>query len=81
MSSTRKDAVFQYQNTSGAFKSEFTDKKVRGAQFDNGGLVHDTPLGANGLVMGEGVQTSHLYVTGTYAHHSIFKFDINNGEL
>lgn len=64
VSSTRKDAVFQYQNTSGAFKSEFTDKKVRGA---------------NGLVMGEGVQTSHLYVTGTYAHHSIFKFDINNG--
>ena len=41
VSSARNDAIFQFQNTSGAFKSEFTDKKVRGA--------HSCMFGQDGL--------------------------------
>merc|ERR1711865_531392 len=49
VSSEHEDAVIQFQNTSGAFKSKFTDKKVNYA---------------NGLVMGWHTETSYLYVTG-----------------
>merc|ERR1711998_361032 len=62
--SEHEDAVIQFQNTSGAFKSKFTDKKVNYA---------------NGLVMGWHQQTSYLYVTGPYAGKVIVKFDMNNG--
>merc|ERR1711998_84858 len=64
VSSEHEDAVIQFQNTSGAFKSKFTDKKVNYA---------------NGLVMGHHAETTHLYVTGPYAGKVIVKFDINNG--
>ena len=62
--SEHEDAVIQFQNTSGAFKSKFTDKKVNYA---------------NGLVMGWHTETSYLYVTGPYAGKVIVKFDMNNG--
>lgn len=64
VSSEHEDAVIQFQNTSGAFKSKFTDKKVNYA---------------NGLVMGWHTETSYLYVTGPYAGKVIVKFDMNNG--
>merc|ERR1711907_928972 len=64
VSSEHEDAVIQFQNTSGAFKSKFTDKKVNYA---------------NGLVFGTHQQTSHLYATGPYAGKVIVKFDMNNG--
>merc|ERR1712072_166184 len=64
VSSEHEDAVIQFQNTTGAFKSEFTDKKVNYA---------------NGLVFGTHQQTSHLYATGPYAGKVIVKFDQNNG--
>jgi hypothetical protein len=64
VSSEHEDAVIQFQNTTGAFKSKFTDKKVNYA---------------NGLVFGTHQQTSHLYATGPYAGKVIVKFDQNNG--
>merc|ERR1712159_865772 len=64
VTSEHEDAVIQFQNTSGAFKSKFTDKKVNYA---------------NGLVFGTHQQTSHLYATGPYAGKDIVKFDQNNG--
>jgi len=64
VSSEHEDAVIQFQNTTGAFKSKFTDKKVNYA---------------NGLVFGTHSQTSHLYATGPYAGKVIVKFDQNNG--
>eukprot|EP00658_Telonema_sp_P-2_P056607 TRINITY_DN4506_c0_g1_i2.p1 TRINITY_DN4506_c0_g1~~TRINITY_DN4506_c0_g1_i2.p1 ORF type:complete len:378 (+),score=111.21 TRINITY_DN4506_c0_g1_i2:251-1384(+) len=64
VSSEHEDAVIQFQNTTGAFKAKFTDKKVNYA---------------NGLVFGTHEQTSHLYVTGPYAGKVIVKFDQNNG--
>jgi len=64
VTSEHEDAVIQFQNTTGAFKSKFTDKKVNYA---------------NGLVFGTHQQTSHLYATGPYAGKVIVKFDQNNG--
>merc|ERR1711907_184173 len=64
VTSEHEDAVIQFQNTTGAFKSKFTDKKVNYA---------------NGLVFGTHAETSHLYVTGPYAGKVIAKFDQNNG--
>jgi hypothetical protein len=64
VSSEHEDAVIQFQSTTGAFKSKFTDKKVNYA---------------NGLVFGTHAETSHLYVTGPYAGKVIVKFDQNNG--
>merc|ERR1711977_621320 len=64
VSSEHEDAVIQFQNTTGAFKSKFTDKKINYA---------------NGLVFGSHAETSHLYVTGPYAGKVIVKFDQNNG--
>jgi hypothetical protein len=64
VSSEHEDAVIQFQNTTGAFKSKFTDKKVNYA---------------NGLVFGTHAETSHLFVTGPYAGKVIVKFDQNNG--
>jgi len=64
VSSEHEDAVIQFQNTTGAFKSKFTDKKVNYA---------------NGLVFGTHAETSHLYATGPYAGKVIVKFDQNNG--
>eukprot|EP00656_Telonema_subtile_P018390 TRINITY_DN1992_c0_g1_i3.p1 TRINITY_DN1992_c0_g1~~TRINITY_DN1992_c0_g1_i3.p1 ORF type:complete len:436 (+),score=102.24 TRINITY_DN1992_c0_g1_i3:122-1429(+) len=64
VTSEHADAVIQFQNTTGAFKAKFTDKKVNYA---------------NGLVFGTHEQTSNLYVTGPYAGKVIVKFDQNNG--
>jgi len=64
VSSEHEDAIIQFQNTTGAFKAKFTDKKVNYA---------------NGVVFGSHGQTSHLYVTGPYAGKVIVKFDQNNG--
>lgn len=64
VSSEHEDAIIQFQNTTGAFKAKFTDKKVNYA---------------NGLVFGTDAQTSHLYATGPYAGKVIVKFDQNNG--
>merc|ERR1712164_215190 len=64
VTSEHEDAVIQFQNTTGAFKSKFTDKKVNYA---------------NGLVMGHHAETTHLYATGPYAGKVIVKFDQNNG--
>merc|ERR1711934_750082 len=64
VSSEHEDAIIQFQNTTGAFKAKFTDKKVNYA---------------NGLVFGTHTETSHLYVTGPYAGKVIVKFDQNNG--
>jgi hypothetical protein len=64
VSSEHEDAVIQFQNTTGAFKAKFTDKKVNYA---------------NGLVFGTHTETSYLYATGPYAGKVIVKFDQNNG--
>merc|ERR1712023_582937 len=64
VSSEHEDAIIQFQNTTGAFKAKFTDKKVNYA---------------NGLVFGTHDQTKHLYATGPYAGKVIVKFDQNNG--
>jgi len=64
VSSEHGDAVYLFENTTGAFKAKFTDKKVNYA---------------NGLAIGTDDQTTHLYVTGPYAGKVIVKFDINNG--
>jgi len=64
VTSEHSDAVIQFQNTTGAFKAKFTDKKVNYA---------------NGLAFGTHEQTSNLYVTGPYAGKVIVKFDQNNG--
>merc|ERR1712159_596477 len=64
VTSEHEDAVIQFQNTTGAFKAKFTDKKVNYA---------------NGLVFGTHDQTKHLYATGPYAGKVIVKFDQNNG--
>jgi len=64
VTSEHEDAVIQFNATTGAFKSKFTDKKVNYA---------------NGLVFGTDAQSKHLYVTGPYAGKVIVKFDQSNG--
>merc|ERR1719502_2322139 len=64
VTSEHEDAVIQFNGTTGAFKSKFTDKKVNYA---------------NGLAFGTDAQSQHLYVTGPYAGKVIVKFDQNNG--
>lgn len=74
--------MIQFQNTSGAFKAKFTDKKVIASTFWSGtGSDEECQVNyANGLVFGTHTETSHLYVTGPYAGKVIVKFDQNNGE-
>jgi len=74
------NAVNQFQNTSGAFKSTWTDKKINTAYgIAFGQDCSWNPSGAIVTDAADSVQTGYLYVTGPYAGKVIVKFDQNNG--
>jgi len=80
VASMSDNAIIQFQNTAGTFKSRFTDKKINTAY----GLAfgQDTAWDSSGRITtlaADSVQTGYLYAVGPYAGNVIVKFDQNNG--